>query len=308
MAIPILSFWHKYFLYTDEGLGSTYERFIINDILFKVAEHYRIKTAIETPSFGFTGLSGINSMGLAMKKVEMTITDTDPERLGLIKDVWDKTHFRANFDLLYDHGKLPYENNRFDMSWNFSALWFVPDLENFLKEMSRITKRIILIMVPNTTGIGYLFQKHTSKEDIKNCLIEKNIIPKNFIKPLENMGWKLMSEGLIDCPLWPDIGMSKNDLIKKLFAPMHRLKLCNSVIEIMHKMRNTNIASTKPFSHKEKTILNYYLGKDWTLKPKMLRYNFLEKHAPYLIKKIWAHHHYYIFLNVKQTISRKKVI
>ena len=288
MAIPIIHFWQRYFDNLDEGLGSTYERFIINDVLFKAVYHYRIMNAIETPSFGFTGLSGINSLCLAMKNVDMTITDSDPERLERIKKVWSETAFKAHFDLIQDYGKLPYIDNSFDMAWNFSALWFVPDLKEFLFELSRISRKIILIMVPNRTGLGFLSQKFTGKDDLKKYLKEENIIPINFIKPLEKMGWKLMHASLIDCPLWPDIGMSKEDFLYKIFYPF---SIGNSALAPPVSLRAGREGGGFPLS-----ILNYYQGKDLNLKNKVLKYNFLEKHAPDFFKKFWAHHHYYLFL------------
>ncbi|MCL2063975.1 MAG: class I SAM-dependent methyltransferase [Candidatus Cloacimonetes bacterium] len=281
MAIPILHFWEKYFDNPDEGLGSTYERFIINDILFKIVKHYRIKNAIETPSFGFTGLSGINSMGLATKKVDMTITDSDLKRLEMIKNIWSETDLNAKFDFIQDYSKLPYNDNCFDMAWNFSALWFVHDLEKFLTELSRISSKIILLIVPNRTGIGYIHQKYKGKKDLMISFKEENIIPKNFIVPLEKMNWKLMHDSLIDCPLWPDIGMSKEDFLSNIFYPFFKKE---------NKYSN---------HHSQLSIINFYKGNDVAIKNKVLKYNFFENHAPEVFKKIWSHHHYYLFLKKK---------
>ena len=276
MAIPILHFWQKYFYNHDEGLGSTYERFIINEILYKAVNTYRIKSIIETPSFGFTGLSGINSLGLAAKNLEITVTDSEPERLKLIKDIWAKTNYKANFDLVRDYSLLPYGDSAFDMAWNFSALWFVPELDIFLKELSRISRKIILIMIPNRSGLGYLFQKYTGRNDLKIYLKEDNLKPKYFINELKKHGWTLMHDSLIDCPLWPDIGMSKGELMRRLglsFLSPSRAQKAPSL-----------------------TILDYYDGSNPSLKDDMLKYNLFENKAPLIFKKFWAHHHYFLFL------------
>ena len=276
MAIPILKFWQKYFNDSDEGLGSTYERFIINEVLFKAVFHYRIKSVLETPSFGFTGLSGINSMGLALSGIDVTITDSDKTRLNLIKQTWENFNVKALFDNVNNYNKLPYDNKSFDMSWNFSALWFVPDLHLFLNELSRVTKKIILIIVPNRSGLGYLHQKYTGHDDLKKILNEENIKPKNFIPILESNGWKLMHDALIDCPLWPDIGMSKEELLNLYFSPF---------IKTIKKNKN-------PI-----TILDYYSDKDKNIKDKVMKFDYFERYAPEIFKRIWAHHHYYLFLN-----------
>lgn len=284
MAIPILHFWKKYFSNPDEGLGSTYERFIINDVLFKTVQHYKVKSVLETPSFGFTGLSGINSLGLALKDIFVNVTDSNFERLKLIEEVWSQFAVNANFDLIDDYSHLPYKDNSFDMAWNFSAIWFVDDLEQFLFELNRVSRKIILIMVPNRTGLGYLHQKYTGKNDLKDYLNEDFIKPENFIPCLKALGWKLMHDSHIDCPLWPDIGMSKEDFCEKLKI--------SGLLNLLETKQTQEVK--EPLS-----ILDYYNGKRPSMKEEMLKYNSFEKFAPVLFKKVWAHHHYYLFLKTK---------
>ncbi len=283
MAIPILHFWEKYFDNHDEGLGSTYERFIINDILQKVVENFRIKSVLEVPAFGFTGLSGINSMQLALDGLKVDIVDNYQERLKMINRIWEQVYSETvnkvidtDFIFVNDFEHLPFHDKSYDMSWNFSALWFVNDIELFLSELSRITKKLILIMVPNRTGLGYLHQKYTGKDDLKKFLNEDFIKSSRFIPLLERNGWQLLHDNYLDCPLWPDIGMSKEDFFSKLFP-------CVSFKKKKHKSKD--IVS----------ILDYYTNKLPDLKDKLYRYRFFEDYAPNCFKKIWAHHHYYLF-------------
>jgi len=275
MAIPILNNWEKYFQNYDEGLGSTYERFIINEILNKAVKNFQINSVLESPSFGFTGLSGINSLGLALQKIEVTINDNNRYRLAKISRIWEPFQANVHIDYVENFNHLPYSNQRFDLAWNFSSLWFVDNFEKYLEELSRVSKKLIIIMVPNTTGIGYLHQKYTHPEQINFLLKEPYIKPKYFIHKLQSLGWNLLSATYIDCPLWPDIGMAKESFIKQhhlgwFFKHLWRLK-------------------------KKKSIINYYSGKDIFLKEQVLKYNFLEAKAPLLIKKIWAHHRCFIF-------------
>ncbi|MBT4332585.1 MAG: hypothetical protein HOD64_04840, partial [Candidatus Cloacimonetes bacterium] len=89
MAIPILKNWKRYFTNTDEGLGSSYERIILNNKLNQICKHFDISTVLEAPSFGFTGLSGINSVNLAKDGKQLTLLDNDESRITLIKKIWD---------------------------------------------------------------------------------------------------------------------------------------------------------------------------------------------------------------------------
>jgi len=295
LAIPILHLWEKYFYDYHEGLGSTYERFIINELLVSIVNQFNIKTVFESPSFGFTGLSGINSLGLAINGINVTIADNNHTRLIKIREVWSQFNTTANFILeneandlmiikeyfnnLSNINKKKNINHNFDMSWNFSALWFVKDIELFLNELSNITTKAILIIVPNRTGIGYLHQSQKGKNDFKNLLIEKNIVPDTFISILKNLNWKLIKSDYIDCPLWPDIGMEKEDFLK-------------TFITRKKKITNRKRKNKKPLS-----IIDYYTGKSPNMKTKMLKLDFFEKFAPNVFKKIWAHHKY--FLSVK---------
>lgn len=276
MAIPILHIWQNYYENPDEGLGSSYERVILNRLLLNLTHLFPIQSVLEVPSFGFTGMSGINSMELARNNVKTTVADNNIERTDLIRKTWESLSIDGTIDFLPDFSCLPYPNQSFDMVWNFSALWFVENLTLFLSELDRVSKKIILLCVPNQTGIGYMNQKRTGKEDIKKYLNEEYINPKTFTPFLNALGWHLLQDNFIDCPPWPDIGMPKEDFLRKMG------------INIPKKLSKTTNSSPM-------TILDYYSNKDPLFESKMMKYFWFEKSAPRAIKKHWAHHHYYLF-------------
>ena len=271
MAIPIINNWEQYFLHQDEGLGSSYERIILNKKLSQITKLFQINTVLEAPIFGFTGISGINSMNLSMQGKKVTLLEHDNKRIQLVKKIWQKTPNQALFKLVESYEKLDFKENSFDLSWNFSALWFVTDLTNFLSELCRVTKKAIFICVPNRTGLGYLSQK-INKEDEQFC--EENILPKNIINIMKNCGWELLQWHFIDCPPWPDIGMSKESFLKKLKLDFLLSK-----------------SPSKPLS-----IMPYYNNENPNFENEMMRYYWLEKKAPDFFKKFWAHHLYLLFI------------
>ncbi len=277
MAIPIINFWKKYYDNPDEGLGSSYERIIIHNKILEIANKYGVKSVLEVPSFGFTGTSGINSMGLAYEGMKVSLVDHDQERLDLINRVWQESNLEAKLVYLEKYSSIPFEDNSFDMSWNFSALWFVNDLKQFLKELTRVTSKVVILAVPNRSGLGYLSQKYLGKEDLNKYLKEENIIPRNFIKVMNDLGWKKISNGYFDCPPWPDIGMAKEDFLKKL--------------GLGFLVKNQPVNEDK----EPLTVLDYWQDKDKDFASKMMNYYWLEKIAPDCFKAIWAHHKYYVF-------------
>ncbi|MDD4310322.1 MAG: methyltransferase domain-containing protein [Candidatus Cloacimonetes bacterium] len=276
MAVPIIYDWAKYFCNPHEGLGSSYERIILNELLLKTMNQYKVISALESPSFGFTGLSGINLVAMANNKCEISLEDHDNGRLALIQDTWNSLNLAVKTKLNVDYTKLDYPDNSFDMGFNFSALWFTSNLKMFLAEFCRVCSKAILICVPNQNGIGYKMQikdytpqkypqlhpAHLNIHSIKHLMRQNN--------------WKLESEDFIDCPPWFDIGMSKELFLKKLL---------HSAPDDTDEPTPSNVVS----------ILPYYKDEDPLFREKMLRLAFVEKAAPQIFKKYWAHHYYMLF-------------
>ena len=276
MAIPILKTWPNYFLKDrNEGLGSSYERAVLNLKLDEIRRCYNIISALEAPVFGFTGLSGINSMWLAKNRVSVHLIDNDQSRLQLIQGVWNEVNLAADFRYQPNFEKLPFPDKSIDFAWNFSAMWYLDDMPTFLKELTRVVSKVIMICVPNQSGLGYLIQKYTSKADLRKLFREEFIVPQNIIDSLTELGWNLVERNYIDCPPWPDIGMAKEDFLRKIGLGFLTPKLKSDV----------------PFY----SIMDFYTGKDNDFTRKMLSYGWLEKRTPKFFKYFWAHHQFLIF-------------
>ena len=273
--LSITSIWRQYFENPDEGLGTTYERFILHRHFRSIKEHFSVGNVVEIPSFGMTGVSGINSMWWSLNNVPVTVVDGELERLELIRKVWESVSLRADFVYHPVHETtLPFGDKSFDMGWNFASLWFVSDLEPFLRELSRITKRVIFICVPNRLGLGYA-SRLVFQRDHDSNLFPENIIPGRIKKIMLNLDWKVIGQGFLDVPLWPDIAMKKEDLLQKI-----------GLAGLANRMRN------KEGNHL--CILDYYSGKKVNMESEIIKYALLEN-SPWLVKRFWAHHWYAIF-------------
>jgi len=277
MALPILQNWKTYFINPDEGLGSSYERIILNRLLIAIVEKYGIKSVLEVPVFGFTGITGLNSVELMRKGCRVTLAEHDSERAGMIKQVHDDMGLDSEVISVQSYESLPFENHSFDLSWNFSAMWFVSDVHLFLKELLRVTGKVIMICVPNQSGLGYKWQEANSYIPEGISFHPDFINPATIIDIMAKQDWELVQEDYIDCPPWPDIGMSKEKFIGKLLGTD----------------KNNKLKATKksPVS-----IVNYYCGKDDDFPVRMLRYSYLENYAPKMFKKFWSHHRWMLFI------------
>ncbi len=278
--LAVLSTWRTYFHDYYEGLGTTYERVLLHKIFRKLDEQYAIQSVLEVPSFGMTGVSGINSMWWAREGKTVTVVDTNAERLALIQQVWKRVGLSATFVQHENFNQLPFENQQFDLTWNFAALWFVPDLAAFVKEVQRVTRKVILISVPNHTGWGYRLREKYAV-NLQGIHLE-NIRPSTVVRHFASQGWQLVESELFDVPPWPDIAMKKEDLFQKLgLAPLLRWWAS--------RKKGPSSEAAKP-----KTIVDFYAGRAPELETEILRFAFLEN-APKIFKKVWAHHRYFVF-------------
>ncbi len=275
MAIPIIHDWERYFRDPHEGLGSSYERIILNDLLLKTAKAYHIESALEVPAFGFTGLSGINLAALGKEGIAISLEDHDERRLAYIRELWqNELKIPLKTMLNSSYRQLCYPDASFDLGFNFSALWFVQDLPAFISEFCRVCRKAILICVPNRDGIGYKMQIKDYSPEAYPELKPQHIMPAAVTTLMRRNGWQLRSQGYIDCPPWPDIGMDKERFLGKLLkreAPQPK-------------------PATAPVS-----ILPYYRDEDPTFARRMRRYALVERTAPNAFKKYWAHHYHLLF-------------
>ncbi|MFH1460522.1 MAG: methyltransferase domain-containing protein [Candidatus Omnitrophota bacterium] len=263
--------WEEYFRYRHEGLGTTYERFILHRYFEKLRQDFDVQNVLEVPSFGMTGISGINSMWWADQGINVSVVDDNLQRLKKIKQVWQEISLQAEFIYHQGYAQLPFKNKSFDLSWNFAGLWFVTDLDVFFSELVRVTKKTIFLCVPNTSNIFCAQRIHAERKDLNLHL--DNINPGTIKEIMKKLGWQLKDSGYFDVPPWPDIAMNKEEILKKI-----GLRKINKEIEIREKI----------------CILDYFNKKNLNMEKEILKYGFLEN-SFLLFKKLWAHHRYFIF-------------
>ena len=296
----ITAAWPEYFRNRNEGLGTTYERFILNRYFERIKGKYEIESVLETPSFGMTGISGINSIWWAVEEdrgqrtegggqrsvircpsgVRVTVVDNSEERIEFIKRVWEELSLEVIF--VYDQSEyatLPFQDNSFDMGWNFAALGAVPGLEKFLNELTRVSRKIIFICIPNRLNL--LNRLRAASERTHAVLYEQNMDPAKIKKIMSRLRWQVQEQGFFDVPPWPDIAMNKEDLLYNM-----------GFKKLGDRLREGEGNSI--------CILDYFKGKKKEMEREVLRYAFLE-YSPMFFKKLWAHHQYFIFAPKKGT-------
>jgi len=177
--------WKQYMEDYDEGLGTVYERFMLDEYFKKLLSKHNVKSVLEVPIFGMTGVSGINSVYFARNGCKVTLIDDNDERIKDIKKVWGEINEDVDVGLNKNFSELPFNDNSFSLVWNFAALDHVEDVDSLINEMFRISSDLVLIFIPN---------KFFSKGKVEYSKIKKK--------------GNVIDEGIIDVPPWPDTKIS----------------------------------------------------------------------------------------------------
>jgi SAM-dependent methyltransferase len=267
--------WKKYLTDWNEGLGVVYERFILNDYLDKIVDQYDIKTVLEAPLYGMAGVSGINSVRLAERGCEVTLVDSNAERLDGVTKIWEKLNLPATFIHHQDFAGLPFDDNSFDMAWEWAGLWYLPDAAALLKELVRVSRNVVFVAMPNNIQVGYLMRKYVIDKDFFPTVDEKWVQIKRIKQTLRAEGVNFVDEGVLDVPPWPDTVMPAAEVLKRLGIKSKKLD--------------------DQFTGEGWTwsTMAYYLGEEPDLRDRVMKYAWLDHvRLPWQLKTIWAHHRY----------------
>ncbi|MBN1217515.1 MAG: class I SAM-dependent methyltransferase [Anaerolineae bacterium] len=267
--------WKKYLTDWNEGLGVVYERFVLNDYLDKIADQHHVKTVLEAPLYGMAGVSGINSVRLAERGCEVTLVDSNAERLDGVSKIWERLNLPATFVHHENFGQLPFEDNNFDLAWEWAGLWYLPDAGVLLKELARVSRNLVLVAMPNNIQVGYLLRKYVIDRDFFPTVDEKWVQMGRIKQVLKAAGVNFIDEGVLDVPPWPDTVMPAAEVLKRLGIKSKKLN--------------------RQFSGEGWTwsTMAYYLSEQPDLRERVMKYAWLD-HAPlpWQLKTIWAHHRY----------------
>lgn len=267
------STWKKYLTDYNEGLGLVYERFVLNDFLLRVKGRYGFANALEAPLYGMAGVSGINSVALARIKTPVTLVDDNPERLAGIERIWGELGLTADFTLADDWSKLPFADNAFEFAWNWAAIWHLKDPAALLGELVRVSNKLVFVAVPNPVQVGYQVRKHIVEPEFVKEIDERWTNIGLVRQTLEGLGITILEQGVLDTPPWPDTVMPASQLLGRL------------------GIRSKKLQGRFEGQGWQWSTMDYYLGRDPSLHPRVMKYARLERwRLPWRVKQVWSHH------------------
>lgn len=267
--------WKKYLTDWNEGLGVVYERFVLNDYLDHLVDAYGVRRVLEAPLYGMAGVSGINSVRFAERGCDVTLVDRNLERLEGVAAIWTRLNLPANFILHHDFDRLPFEDNSFDLAWEWAGLWYLPQAGKLLEELVRVSRRLVFVAMPNNIQVGYLLRKYLIDRDFFPTIDERWVQMGRIKKTLTAAGVAFIDEGVLDVPPWPDTVMPAAEVLKRL--------------GLNHKKLNDQFTG----EGWRWSTMAYYLGQEPDLRERVMKYAWLDQAPfPWRLKTIWAHHRY----------------
>lgn len=270
--------WQRWMRDYNEGLGLVYERLVLNDYLDQLVERFGVRHVLEAPIYGMAGVSGINSVRFAQRGLHVTLVDVNEARLAEVRRVWRELGLdhRASFVLGPDPARFPFGDAHFDLVWNWAALWYLPDAASTLREMARTSARLVFTAMPNRLQMGYLLRRFVLERDFFERVDERWATIGRARAVLEESGLRLVEQGVLDVPPWPDTVMPASEVLARL------------------GLRRAGFAQR--FSDAERwdwSTMDYYTGRRPELKAKMDSYAVLERvPLPWQLKVVWAHHRF----------------
>jgi len=269
--------WKRYLTDYNEGLGLVYERFVLNDFLSALRQTYGLDDVLEAPLFGMAGVSGINSVALAQAGARVTLVDDQPERLAAVERIWGELGLTARFVGNDGWGHLPFADGAFDLAWNWAALWYLPEPAALLRELVRVSRRLVFVAMPNRVQVGYLLRKYVLERDFVDQVDESWADIGRVRRELTGAGVRIVGQGVLDVPPWPDTVMPAAEVLKRLGLRSKKL---------------TGLFSGDAWQW---STMAYYLGQQPDLRDRVMRYTWLERAPlPWRVKAVWAHHRYVV--------------
>jgi hypothetical protein len=270
--------WRKYLTDYNEGLGLVYERFVLNDFLDNLRRRYDIRSVLEAPLYGMAGVSGINDVIFARAGAQVTLVDDNTERLRGVQRIW-REDLGLPANLVYNSpnrwGALPFADRSFDLTWQWAGLWYIQNPAGLLAELARTSRNLVFVAMPNNLQVGYWLRKLVIDREFFVHHDEGWTDIGRIRRILETNGVKIIEQGVLDVPPWPDTVMPAAEVLKRL------------------GIRSQQLDAQFTGDGWRWSTMAYYLGEEPDLYERVMKYAWLDRvELPWQVKAIWAHHRY----------------
>jgi SAM-dependent methyltransferase len=249
-----------------EGFGIVYERIIREWFFNRVMHNFRIKSVLEIPANGSSGFPGINSSYFAQQGCLVTIVNSDKDILKKSRLLWNTLELEVNHVKAGSNEYFPFRNDVFDLVWNYCEIEKSKSPKRLLKEMVRVSKKIILPMIQNSLTYGYFIHRihHRYLNKPWDHGNPKYMRIKKILQIADEYDLKIVEVGLLDAPPFPDTW-------ELMFFPLSKKK--NIKIGIRELRIDRRVPLSVKILYTIETILPWYL-------------KIIFAHHPYIIAQV----------------------
>jgi SAM-dependent methyltransferase len=191
-----------------EGFGSVYGRYVRKRMAEDLTSRYGIRSVLEAPSNAesYFASPGTQSVPFARAGCEVTVLHPDREIVDRTRDFWSRLGIPATPVIHHaDLYHLPFPDASFDLVWNFDSVPLVEHPADFIAEMARVSRDLVLVIVPNAANVGYPLHAAQMRLAGKRspwgarAWMQREPVE----KAMRSTGLEIVEAGLVDSPPWP---------------------------------------------------------------------------------------------------------
>jgi hypothetical protein len=209
IPLPHQEITHRPRLYDfDEGFGSVYGRYVRNFLSRRLVAQYSLQTILEAPcnAESYFASPGTQSVVFAQEGCAVTLLHPDIDIVEKTRAFWSALG-HPTMPILHHTNleHLPFAANQFDLVWNFDYVPLFDRPEHFIGEMARVSKKLVLVIVPNFKNIGYpihslfnLLKRRSSPWGARRWMAIQPVK-----RAMRAAGLEIVETGLVDMPPWP---------------------------------------------------------------------------------------------------------
>ncbi|MGH9190530.1 MAG: NAD-dependent epimerase/dehydratase family protein [Acidimicrobiales bacterium] len=284
--------WRSYVEDPDEGLGTVYERFALDDVLADAVKRTGATSVLHAPLFGMMGFPGLDAVTLARTGVRVGLLDFEPQRMAAVKAQWAELGLEPETHLVEgpDATSWPDQlSSSYDLVFSFAALWWFDDPWAVVAAQARWAQKGVLVCVPNK-NVFMRMRASLWHKDLFTELNEDSLDRRLLARTGEDLGLKAVDTGLFDIPPFPDTSVPLAKVARAALAPFRSKS----------KSKSSGDAS-EPEGEGEGawawSILPYLRGADPDLPARVAKLSQWERYVPKAVAPGLAHHRYTLFVD-----------
>lgn len=191
----------------DEGIGTVYERIVLDDYFRDIQRRYGLNAVLEHPADGVTGVPGLNSLEFARNGGSVCLSNPSSNMLQVARSVWEQRGLAGSLETrqteIEDTG---FPDESFDLVWNYCMFERFADPSGLIEEMKRVSRGYVMVLTQNEANWGTIVHKiHHRAHDLTWDHGQPSQMRLEAIRTaFRAAGLTLLEEGAIDVPPWLD--------------------------------------------------------------------------------------------------------